>query len=245
MTNRLRIGHCSDIHLDADGRGDPNSPSNMALRAGFATVLAEIRAQAPNLLLLPGDLFDSNRAAPDTITWAMEILAELPFPIIMIPGNHDCMEDGAIFHRYDFNTLPNVINLTAADGEIGRIPELGVAAWGKGMIEHSRAYSPLGGCPERPADCAWFLGLGHGLFVPHGGDTDRSSPIHMAEIEASHCDYLALGHHHAAMELVTDKATAAYSGSPTDTVGRGRTYIIADLAKDAPPAVVVHTLRGM
>ena len=78
--------------------------------------------------------------------------------------------------------------------------------------------------------------------MPHGGDTDRSSPIHMRDIEASACDYLALGHHHAAMELVTDKATAAYSGSPTDMIGRGATYVMVDLAKHAAPLVAVHTV---
>ncbi len=40
-----------------------------------------------------------------------------------------------------------------------------------------------------------------------------------------------MGHHHAALELVTDKATSAYRGSPTDGVGRGATYLIIDLAE--------------
>jgi DNA repair exonuclease SbcCD nuclease subunit len=66
----------------------------------------------------------------------------------------------------------------------------------------------------------------------------------MHEIEANPCDYLALGHHHAAMELVSERATAAYSGSPTDTLGRGATYVIADLADGQAPSVNIHTLAA-
>ncbi|MGE4220960.1 MAG: exonuclease SbcCD subunit D, partial [Alphaproteobacteria bacterium] len=167
-----------------------------------------------------------------------------PFPIVMIPGNHDCMEAGAIYRRYDFNRIDNVTMLNAEAGELTLLSELDVAVWGKGMVEHTPQYSPLAGCPERPADCRWFLGMGHGLFVPHRGDTGRSSPIHMREIEANACDYLALGHHHAAMELMTDQSSAAYSGSPTDTVGRGPTYATVDLAEGRPARLEIHTVKA-
>ena len=233
MIETLRIAHCSDIHLDGD-----------VPRGAFATALAEMRAHRPHLMLLAGDLFDSNKAMPDTIGWAMETLARQPFPIIMIPGNHDCLEAGAIYACHDFDAIPNVHMLAAPAGTLIRLPDLGVAAWGKGMVEHAPHYRPLGGCPGRPDGCRFYLGLGHGLFVPHGGDTDRSSPIHMREIEASPCDYLALGHHHAAMELVTDKVVAAYSGSPTDAIGRGATYVIVDLPMDARPVVTIHTIEA-
>lgn len=245
MTDRLRIAHCADIHLDASGYGQALGADGSEFhRRAFAAALDEMRAHAPDLMLLAGDLFDSNRATAGTIEWAMQVLADLPFPVVMIPGNHDCMEPGAIYHRHDFNRIANVHMIAAAEGETVRLDRLGVAAWGKGMVEHTRSYSPLGGMPDRPAGARWYLGLGHGLFVPHGGDTDRSSPIHMREIEASHCDYIALGHHHAAMELVTDRAVAAFSGSPTDKVGRGPTYVIVDLAAGAAPALAIHAVQS-
>jgi len=243
MTDTLRIAHCADIHLDASGYGQAHGTHGSAFhRDAFAAALAAMGAHAPDLMLLAGDLFDSNRATTTSIEWAMQALADLPFPVVMIPGNHDCMEPGSIYHRYDFNRIANVSMIGAPEGEITRLPALGVAAWGRGMVEHSPSYQPLAGLPPRPADCRWYLGLGHGLFVPHGGETDRSSPIHMREIEASPCDYLALGHHHAAMEFVTDRVLGAYSGSPTDRIGRGPTYIIVDLAEPRRPALAVHAV---
>lgn len=241
MTHQLRFAHCSDIHLDGDAPG-LNGGSGDYYREAFARALAEMRAHAPDLMLIAGDLFDSNAATDDTIAWAMDTIAAQPMPVVMIPGNHDCLEEGSIYHRYDFNRIPNLQFIDAEDGAIARIDPLSVSVWGKGMVEHSPDYSPLGGCPDRPDGSAWYLGMGHGIYVPHGGETDRSSPIHMREIEAAECDYLALGHHHAAMELVNDKASAAFSGSPTDTIGRGATYVIVDLERDAAPKIEVHAI---
>ena len=243
MADTLRIAHCSDIHLDGDGYHlSTGADAREGYRRAFARALAKMRAHDPDLMLLAGDLFDANDATPETIRWAMETLGRQPFPVVMIPGNHDCMEPDAIYRRYDFNSIPNVRMLSAEAGEVARLEALSLAVWGKGMVDHSTAYRPLGGCPERPGDCRWFLGLGHGIFVPHGEDSYRSSPIHMQEIEDSPCDYLALGHHHAAMELVTGRAAAAYSGSPTDSVGRGATYVIVDLGAGRPAALQVHTI---
>ena len=243
MTKTLRIAHCSDIHLDGDGyHQSQGGDARAAYRDAFAHALAIMRTHSPDMMLIAGDLFDANTASPETIEWSMSILEQQPFPIVMIPGNHDCMGGDAIYQRYDFNRIRNVENLTAELGEISYVEALGVAVWGKGMIDHSPDYNPLAGCPERPDGYNWFLGMGHGIHVPHGADTGRSSPIHMSDIEASACDYLALGHHHAALELVTDKATAAYSGSPTDDVGLGATYVIINLAENTATDVTVHAI---
>lgn len=232
MTDRLRIVHCSDIHLGAHD----------AVAAGFARALDAMVRRRPDLMLLAGDLFDANNVADGTVVWAMEQLGQLPFPVAMIPGNHDCLADDAVFRRHDFGRLANVRLLADEQGSRTTFPELGVSVWGKGMVEHSPDFRPLAGSPSRPADARWHLGLGHGLFVPRGEASERASLIRMEEIEEAGFDYLALGHHHAAMELVTPAATAAYSGSPTDDVGRGATYATVDLAAGKAPALAIHVV---
>jgi DNA repair exonuclease SbcCD nuclease subunit len=228
MTDRLRVAHCSDIHLGTNGAGagDP-------CRARFARALDAIRASRPDLMLLAGDLFDTNDVAGDTVAFAMDRLADLPFPVVMIPGNHDCLAVGGIFARHDFGAIPNVTLLADPDGGFAVLRALGASVWGRGMVEHSRDFRPLDGAPPRPPGCRWHLGMGHGIFVPRGETSERSSPVRMEDIEAAGFDYLALGHHHAAMELVTDRATAAYSGSPTDDVGRGPTWALVELSAAA------------
>ncbi len=68
MAETLRIAHCADIHLDGLAQDDG------VYRAAFTIALSEMHAHAPDMLLLAGDLFDSNAASPDTIEWAMATL---------------------------------------------------------------------------------------------------------------------------------------------------------------------------
>jgi DNA repair protein SbcD/Mre11 len=235
----LRIAHCADIHL-----GGGEAPDHF-YRDAFSAVLSEIRIHDPHLMLLAGDLFQSNQINSATVKWAMEILGQQPFPIFMIPGNHDCVEPDGIYLHHDFNSIANVTMLSSPSGSTAHLPELGVSVWGRGMVKHTRTYSPLGGCPPRPADCRWYLALGHGILVPHGEQTERSSPIHMREIEASECDYIALGHHHAALEIVTVNTVAVFAGSPTDNIGRGATYAIAELKTGRAPTVQIHVMKSI
>lgn len=232
MTDRLRIVHCSDIHLGA----------NEAVPARFARALDAMLRQRPDMMLLAGDLFDTNSVDDGTILWAMEALGRLPFPVAMIPGNHDCLAGDAVFRRQDFGRLANVRLLADEEGSRATFPALGVSVWGRAMVEHSPDFRPLAGSPSRPGDARWHLGLGHGLFVPRGETSERASPIRMEEIEQAGFDYLALGHHHAAMEIVTSAATAAYSGSPTDDIGRGATYAIVDLSAGRAPALDIRVV---
>jgi DNA repair protein SbcD/Mre11 len=230
----LTLAHCSDIHLDGD-HGDANHYMD-----GFVHVLACAQAARPDVVVVAGDLFDSNRAPSDIIEWAMDELAKQPCPVLMIPGNHDCMEPGAIFGRYDFNAIKNVEMLLSADGEMRIVDSLNIAVWGKGMDEHSPAFRPVQDVTDRPDNVDWYIGIGHGMYVPDGGETYRSSPVHEGDIAASPFDYLALGHHHAALEVHAGGTAATYSGSPTDTIGRGATFVMVELTPDAPAAIEIR-----
>lgn len=236
---QLRLAHCSDIHLDASAHNS-GTGENDHYRAGFERVIEDMLAHQPDVVLIAGDLFDSNRATCDTIEWAMSKLGEIPHPVVMIPGNHDCLEKDAIYRRYRFGDIDNVTALLASDGELVSLPDLDVAVWGRGMVDHQPDYLPLAGCPDRPEGTSWYVGLGHGIFVPRGESTHRSSPVRMEDIDASPCDYIALGHHHAALEVSSECTAAAYCGSPTDSFGQGETYIIVDLESESSASVNIH-----
>jgi len=236
MVNKLSIAHCSDIHLGANSFND-----EVTINA-FSLVLKKISAHSPHILIIAGDLFDNNNVSNETVEWAMKILSELSFNVVIIPGNHDCMEEDTIFRKFDFNSIPNIFMLMESEGELLRFDEFKLAMWGKGIVQHDSKYRPLDGCPDKPEGYKWYIGLGHGLFVPRGEQTFRSSPIFMDQIETSPCDYLALGHHHAAKQILNDYTAAAYSGSPTDNIGGGPSYIIVDLVSGQKPDLHIHSL---
>jgi len=233
---RLRLTHCSDIHLEGDHFEESH------YKDGFVGVLEAAATNVSDLIVLAGDLFDTNRATGETIEWAMRKLGEQPVPVVMIPGNHDCLQPGGVFERYDFDQIANVEMFTAAAGEIRVLDALGLAVWGKGMVDHCAEYLPIADIPARPDGATWYLGMGHGIYVPDERDTDRSSPVYEHQIAASPCDYIALGHHHAAMEVHAGDTAAAYCGSPTDTIGAGATYATVDLFTDARPVVDIRLL---
>lgn len=243
MKKPLRLAHASDIHLDTDYHGgETNRASRDLCRRVFRETLDRIVAEHPALMLLPGDLFDSNRPSAETVQWCMEALAGLPFPVAIIPGNHDCLAPEGIFRRHDFSALPNVEMLTDPEGETRVLEPLQVFLWGKGMVDHAPEFRPLEGMPAPTPDC-WNLALGHGIFVGRGANRFRSSPIETRQIEASGYDYIALGHHHALLDVSGNGTAAWYCGAPTPISDDAKgTFVTVELAEGRPAQVAVHTL---
>lgn len=237
----LRIAHGSDIHLDTDYfGGEANLSGRDFYRSVFRALLQHVMQHEPQLFLLPGDLFDSNRASRDTIEWCMQALAELPIPVVMIPGNHDCLVPGGIFMEHDFSKVPNVEMLLSQEGELLELPRLGAVVWGKGMVEHEPEYSPLQGLPAPRGDC-WNLAMGHGIYVGREGMSYRSSPVEARQIGESGYDYIALGHHHALLDVSHNGTAAFYCGAPVPISHEKKgTYLIIDLVDGQPASVSTH-----
>ncbi len=244
MKAPLRLAHASDIHLDTDYfGGEVNLASRDDCRRVFRTLLDAIEAQKPDLLLLPGDLFDSNRASRDTILWAMEAISGLGFPVVMIPGNHDCLEPGGVFLSHDFSALPNLELLASPAGESRTLQAPRLFVWGKGMEEHTPDYRPLEGLPVPREDC-WNLALGHGIYVGGEGNPFRSSPVEASQIGRSGYDYIALGHHHALLDVSHNGTAAYYCGAPSPISSDSQgTFLMVELAEGAPAKVTIHTLE--
>ncbi len=238
MRPTLKLAHCSDIHLDYEYfGGERNLHLHDFYRDLFGKLLDDVVAAAPDALLLAGDLFDHNRAAQATIEWAMETLGKLPFPVVMIPGNHDCLAENAIYLRHDFNVIPNVTLLDREHGEMVELGELSLQVWGKGMREHTPENQPLQGMPAKQHHHHWHVGMGHGIPVANGVECMNSSPIHEAQIDASEFDYLALGHLHAMRDVSTENTTAFFCGAPGPIVDQNGTWLLTTLEEALPPQV--------
>lgn len=243
MRPTLKLAHCSDIHLDYDYYGgDRNLSKHEYYRDLFGKLLTDISAASPDVMLLAGDLFDHNRAAEPTIGWAMEMLGKLDFPVVMIPGNHDCLVDNAIYLRHDFNQIPNVTLLDEIHGQTVELAELKLAVWGKGMRDHTPDNQPLKGTPTGLNGGNWHVGMGHGIPVATGVDCINSSPIHEAQIESSEFNYLALGHLHAVRDVSTATSSAFFCGAPSPVMDECGTWLMTTLEENKPTQVEVVEL---
>ncbi len=243
MRPKLRLAHASDIHLDTDYYGgERNLERRDRCRRVFRALLDNVTEQRPDLLLIAGDLFDSNRASDDTIAWAMEALAGLAFPVLMIPGNHDCLEADGIYRRHDFNRIPNLRLVMDPEGEVIDLPELRISAWGKGMVSHTPAYSPLGNMPDLREDW-WNLALGHGIFIDGAAHSHRSSQVKTTQILESGRDYIALGHHHALLDVSKSSTAAYYCGSPEPVSEDAGTFLTVDLEEGREAQVTIRRIK--
>ena len=212
MRQRLRLVHTADVHL-GELPSSFHTAQPDADRRAFSRVIDIVLAEKVDVLLIAGDLFDSNRASIDAIEFAAAQIARVSCPVVLIPGNHDCYDETSIYRRFDFRAIgSHVYPLYAEEGEVAVFDHLGLQVWGKGLIEHAPANRPMAGVPPRQAD-PWFVGMAHGHFVEDRREP-RSSLITPDEIAGSNLDYLALGHVHVFRDVSQGAVRACYPGAP-------------------------------
>ncbi len=204
----LVLLHTSDVHLTTiEDKGGAWSGFEHALK-----VADDIQADA---MLIVGDFFDTPRTDPDVVSRAFEMLGKQSRPTIILPGNHD--SDVMSRNRHN-QTLPdNVYLLEEAEGQLVRIPELGLTAWGKPVYDHSPEFHPLAGTQPRSAVAPddWYVVMAHGFAVQSADDAFASSTIQPEELAGVDCDYVALGHVHVYRDVTAGSVPAIYSGAPS------------------------------
>lgn len=219
----VRLLHTSDVHIAGE------DDSLQALRAVIDTAA---RCDV-DLVLIAGDLFDNSRvpaAVADQVTTELERLAR---PVVVIPGNHDCMDEGSIYHRVDLTRAgPHVHFVGDAAGRLLMFDDLGVAVWARGIENHDPSHHPLDGFSPAPPDY-WSVAVTHGHYVGRDEGSIRSSQINQDEIARLDCDYLALGHWHRFVDVSEGKAAAFYSGSPSESWLEERTVNLVTLHPDS------------
>ena len=208
---RLTLLHTADVHLDNWPRGTTEPPG--AHRA-FGAIIDRALDTQVDIVLIAGDLFDHNRVADQVIAFAQSQLRRLHCPVVILPGNHDCLHPDGIYHRCDFDTAcGNVRVITELDGQTITFPELNLVIWGRGMEAHEPGFHPLGHIPTRHDGC-WHVAMAHGFFYEDFEQPERSSPILAAEIRQTGWDYVAMGHKHVTADHSQGSVAAWYPGTP-------------------------------
>jgi DNA repair exonuclease SbcCD nuclease subunit len=208
--------HTADVHLDSDGHGGPAEQAAHAERGRrvFSRIVDRALADRVDLLLIAGDLFDHNRVPDEAVAFVRTELARLRQPVVILPGNHDCLTTNAVYDRHDLTAGAGHVHvIRELNGQTVDLPDLDAMVWGRAMEEHEPAFQPLGRIPRRD-DRRWCLALGHGFYYAHRQPPDRSSPIFADEIRDTGWDYVALGHQHVQTDVSQGRVTACYAGAP-------------------------------
>lgn len=207
----IKLLHAADFHLDS--AFSALTPEQAALRRKEQRLALEQLVQAAegcDLILLPGDLFDSARIYRDTIEALKQFFASVSAEIFIAPGNHDCLLSGSPYLTEDWGE--NVHIFTAPKLERVRIERLNCDIYGAAFVSPEQAPVLRG---FRAADDAAV-----NLMVLHADIQPNSvyAPVLPEEIAASGLDYLALGHVHTTHVRTAGKTTYAYPGC---LMGRG------------------------
>src|SRR5688572_19686225 len=105
-----RVLHMADVRLGA--RHDDLGPIAAAQRerqfAAFARAIDLALTEKVDVVLICGDLFDSNSQPKRSVERAAAALAKLVdrhIPVVLIPGTHDCYDPASIYRVFDLPAM--------------------------------------------------------------------------------------------------------------------------------------------
>jgi hypothetical protein len=204
----LRLLQTSDLHLGARNVDLGEAAATLRDRrfAAFERTLALAISEQVNLVLIVGDLFDTNnvtRGLVGRVAKALAAVAAAGIKTVILPGDHDRLDPSSVYHAFDLGALAGTPgSVTVLDPAAGPAGDLALADLGLRITARFPA-------PDLPDD-RWRIGLVHRLVRPRDD-----------EVAGAGVDYLAVGGpHEAASGTAADVAWGA-SGAP-DLVDAGR-----------------------
>jgi DNA repair exonuclease SbcCD nuclease subunit len=215
------------VHLGArhDDLGEQASAQRERQFAAFTTTVDLALTEKVDLLLIAGDLFDSNvqpKRSVERVAAQLARLAQSKIRTVIVPGTHDCYDRASIYRAYDLKALagstPNddLVTVLAPEQPSVHITSCDAVVHGPVFATKRAPHSPLRDLVARPGDpqATWRIAMVHGsIAIP--GKTERDEVVITTdEIGATGLDYLALGHWHSAQQSRAGAVTYAYSGAP-------------------------------
>ena len=239
----LRLLHTADVHLGARHAdlGEQAAAQRERQFAAFKAAVDLAIAERVDIVLIAGDLFDSNtqpRRSVERVAAELKRLVAAKIRTVVIPGTHDVYDRSSLYRVYDLAAMAgstvddDLVTVLTPDRPSVHLKACDVVVHGPVFATKRAPYSPLRDLKVTPGEVAtWNVGMVHGsLAIPDRTDRDEVV-VTRAEIEATGLDYLALGHWHSAQQGKAGGTTYAYSGAPEPVAvtqdGAGEVLLIA------------------
>jgi DNA repair exonuclease SbcCD nuclease subunit len=223
-----RLLHLADVHLGARHRdlGDAAERQRERQRSAFRRAISVGIERGVDVVLVCGDLFDSNsqpRRTVETAAAELRRLADAGIRSVLIPGTHDTDDQASIYRAFDLRELAGlpagsdlltVLGAPPAPTEL-LLRDLDLLVWSRVFPTKRAPDSPLAGVDLRQdLRARWKVGMLHSAIRIPGKVEVDDVIVEDAEIAASGLDYLALGHWHSAVQGRSGVTTWAYAGAP-------------------------------
>lgn len=214
----VKILHTADIHLGAkfSGLGNKGASQREQLRTTFKNIIATAIDEGVNIVLVAGDLFDSNQQPQRNIDLVIEqfnLLKENNIPVCLVPGTHDSLDSSSVYRKVNFEERCPNLKVFADDNIYCKgYPDLDLTVYGKPNLSNRSYISPLGGL--KPSTSSKFhVAMAHGSFHIPEKTAEDDHVFRLEEIQSSGMHYLALGHWHR-VYACSEKPPAWYPGPP-------------------------------
>src|SRR5215218_6721749 len=221
----LRLLHTADVHLGARHAdlGDRAAAQRERQFAAFVATVDLALAEKVDLVLIAGDLFDSNtqpRRSVERAAAQIKRLVDARIRVVIAPGTHDVYDKASIYRAFDLPALAgavgsDLVTVLDPDHHDVHLQALDAVVHGRCFATKRAPASPLAGL-DVSADgrATWHIGLLHAALAIEGRTDGDDVVVRTEEIEASHLDYLALGHWHSTSKGKAGDTTYAYAGAP-------------------------------
>ncbi len=212
----VKIIHCADFHLDSPFSSFGFQAAKLKrelLRGTFTSLILYARMEKADIVLLPGDIFDTDYVSRDTVNLLVkqfEQTSECRF--VISPGNHDPYKESSPYKHEKFPS--NVYIFSSPMMSKFSFDDIGVDVYGFAFTSDAMETCPVRGGVELDSDKINILSC-------HADMASGSAycPLTENDIALSGFDYVALGHIHSSDGVhKTGNTYYAYSGCPE---GRG------------------------
>jgi DNA repair exonuclease SbcCD nuclease subunit len=209
----VKLAHLADLHLGyrqytrQTAQGINQREADVAL--AFRRALDDVVAQAPDLIVIAGDVFHTvrpnNTTILDTFRRLQDVRTRLPrTPVVLVAGNHDTprsLETGSILRLFEaiqgvhaVALEPRTLAFPDLDAAVVCVPDLvwsedvkpaaepDPAARHNILVTHREVEGVL------PYEASAALGY-------------RGPPIRRSDLHPDRFDYVALGHYHVATRI--------------------------------------------
>ena len=188
----VRVLHAADLHLDSPFEALPGEKATrrrQEQRDLLRSLPETARQYGAEIILLPGDLLDSDSAYGETARTLSDVFDGCGCEVFIAPGNHDYYAPDSPYARLRFPENVHIFRenrLTPIE-----LPALGVRVWGAAFTD--RRSAPLLRGWRCPREGQIELLCVHGEV---GNAASPYNPITTEELSVCGVDYAALGHVH-------------------------------------------------
>lgn len=212
----IKFLHFADVHLGRkfSALGEKGKEQRMVLRQTFSKAVNLALEKKINLVLIAGDLFDSNQVPQSGIDFAFENLKKLTDEgifVFLIGGTHDFLKQEGVLSQNVWQGQDKLI-IFDEKRSYREIPELDLTISGISNHSNKSTRSQLKNFKKETSSRHQVLMI-HGSYALPEKHAPDDFPFTLEEIEKSGVDYLALGHWHSFYEVKTKKVKAVYPGA--------------------------------